>query len=202
MRGRFAALGVLAAVALATPAMAQDTHFKIFGAVSYVSPLSQSDQTISGITDSVQAANATGYEFGFEWRFGKWVGIEASYVDSKHDIEFGGVTLGTTHMKPINLALNFHIIHSKFVDFYVAPVASYVEFGDLEIEGGGSESIDSETAYGAQVGLDISLGKNVAVIGGVRWLSLDATPNDPSATSDDSVAIDPLFTRLGIAFRF
>jgi hypothetical protein len=39
-------------------------------------------------------------------------------------------------------------------------------------------------------------------MGGVRWLSLDAKPDDPAATSDDSVSIDPLFTRLGLGIRF
>ncbi|HUD70940.1 MAG TPA: outer membrane beta-barrel protein [Dongiaceae bacterium] len=202
MRRSFAALGVLAALALATPAMAGDTpHFKIFGGISYVSPLGEDDVTIGSITDSVQGSNETGYEFGFEWRFGKWFGLEASYVDVTQEFEFNNTTI-ESDMKPINVALNFHLIHSKFVDFYVAPVASFVEWGDFEIPGGGSESVDSETAYGVQVGLDISLGRNVAIIGGVRWLSLDITPDDPSVTDDQSVAVDPLFTRLGIAFRF
>jgi hypothetical protein len=119
--------------------MADDvSRFKIFGAVSYVSPLSSSDQTVGGITDSVQASNETGYEFGFEFRFGKWVGIEASYVDSSHDIEFGDVTIGQADLKPINLAINIHIIHSKFVDFYLAPVGAYVEWSNLDLSGGGS----------------------------------------------------------------
>lgn len=203
MRRFYAALVVLAALALATPAMAQDTHhFKIFGAISYISPLGEEDVDAGSVTESVQASNETGYEFGFEWRFGKWLGLEASYVDSTHEIEVDDVTFGETDMTPINVALNIHIIHSKYIDFYVAPVVSYVDFGDLELESGGSESIDSETAYGAQIGLDISLGKNVAIIGGVRWISLDVTADDPSDPDDESVAVDPLYSRLGIAFRF
>jgi outer membrane protein W len=200
MRRSFAALGVLAALALATPAMAQDSRFKVFGGVSYISPLAQDDVTIGSITDSVQGSNETGYEFGFEFRFGKWFGVEASYIDATQEFEFNGTTI-KADMTPINLALNFHIIHSKFIDFYLAPVASYVDWGDLEAPGGGSTAVDSETAYGAQVGLDISLGKHFAVMGGVRWLSLDISPDDPAA-GGESVAVDPLFTRLGLGIRF
>lgn len=202
MRRTYATLGVLAALAIASPAMAQDTHFKAFGGLAYVSPLSQSDVTIGSITDSVQASNETGYEFGFEFRFGKWIGLEASYVNSTHDVEFNGTTIGEADLTPYNLALNFHLLHSKYFDFYVAPVASFVNWGDLQLTGGGSESIDSEVAYGAQVGVDISFHKNFAVYGGVRWLSLDATPDDPANPDDDSYAVDPLISRVGMAFRW
>ena len=203
MRRSYAAFGVLAALALATPAMAQDTHrFKIFGGVSYISALGEDDVDFGTVSDSVQGSNEMGYEFGLEFRFGKWIGLEASYVDASQEFEFNGATFGEADITPINVALNFHLIHSKYVDFYIAPVASYVDWGDLELEGGGSESIESETAYGAQVGLDISLGKMIAIIGGVRWLSLDLTPDDPLAPGVDSVAVDPLFARLGVALRF
>ena len=57
MRRFYAALVVLAALALATPAMAQDTHhFKIFGAISYISPLGEEDVDAGSVTESVQAS--------------------------------------------------------------------------------------------------------------------------------------------------
>ena len=35
---------------------------------------------------------------------------------------------------------------------------------------------DTETTYGASIGLDIGLGRDFAIIGGVRYLKLDLTP--------------------------
>jgi len=201
MRRTVAALAVLAAFALATPAMAQDTHWKIFGGLSYFAPMGDSDW--SGLTEAVEASDEVGYEFGVEYRFGKRVGLEFSYVDVSSDIESGDTLIGESGIQPANLALNFYLIPGDVFSLYVAPVASYVMFDDLELDGGlGSEEVDSEFAYGAQLGIDIGFGKNFAVIGGVRWLSLDATSDDPAVPDDEELAIDPLFARLGVAFRF
>jgi outer membrane protein W len=192
--------GFVLALAAAQPALAQDTHFKLFGAISYISPLGEDDVTIGSITDSVQASNESGWEAGIEFRFVKLLGLEVSYLNATNDIEFGDTTIGEVDLTPYNVALNFHLIPSKYFDFYVAPVVSFVNWGDLKFDDGTSAGTDSEVAYGAAVGLDISFHKNFAFIGGVRWLSLDLTSDDPAV--DETVAVDPLFARVGFAFRF
>jgi outer membrane protein W len=195
------ACGIVLALAAFQPASAADiTHFKLFGAAAYVSPLSSSDVTISTITDSVQASNELGWEAGLEFRPIKWFGIEASYLNATNDIEFGGTKIARVDFTPYNLALNFHVLPSKYFDLYFGACAAYVNWGDIKFDDGTSESTDSEVAYGASVGLDISFHKNFAFIGGVRWLSLDLTPSDSS--SSDSVAVDPLISRVGFAFRW
>jgi len=194
------AFGILFALVAFQPAAAADiTHFKLFGAVAYVSPLSESDVTISTITDSVQASNETGWEAGIEFRLNKLLGVEVSYLNSTNDLEFGGTKFGKVDFTPYNAALNFHLIPSKYFDLYVGACAAYVNWGDIEFDDGTSESTDSEYAYGASVGLDISFHKNFAFIGGVRWLSLDLSP---STSGSDSVAVDPLISRVGFAFRW
>lgn len=194
------ALGITIALAAFHPAVAQDNSYKIFAAVSYISPLGSEDVTVGSITDSVQASNEAGWEAGIEFRMGKWVGLEFSYLNATQDIEFGDTTIGRIDFTPYNLALNFHLIHSKYFDFYVAPVAAYVNWGDLKLEDGTKESTDSEVAYGAAVGVDIGFGKTFAIIGGVRWLSLDLTASD--SNTSDTLSVDPLFARVGVAFRF
>jgi outer membrane protein with beta-barrel domain len=194
---------VLAIVALfvASPALAQDHTFKVFAAADWISPLSEDDQTISGVTDSIQASDELGYEAGFEWRLHKIVGLEGSYLDAQHDIEFGGDKVAEIDQKTITAALNFHILPTKFFDFWVAPVASWVNWGDVEPEGGGpSQSVDSDVAFGAAIGFDIGLGKTFAITAGVRWLSQDIKADTPSGT--ETVGVDPLIARAGIALRF
>jgi outer membrane protein W len=194
---------VLLALAAFQPAAAQDDwNVKFFGALAYVSPLGEDDVDVGSITDSIQASNETGWEAGLEFRFAKILGIEFSYLNSTHDVEGEDTTYGEVDFTPYNFALNFHLFPNKYVDFYVAPVVSYVNWGDLELSDGTSEETESEYAYGAAVGLDISFHKNFAFIGGVRWLSLDLTTEDSGSSDDDSVAVDPLFARVGFAFRF
>lgn len=190
---------VLAVVALcmASPAAAQDHTFKVFATFNWISPLSEDDQTISGVTDSIQASEEVGYEGGFEWRLHKIVGLEGSYMVAEHDIEFGGEPVATVDQKTLTAALNFHILPTKYFDFWVAPVASWVNWGDIEPDdGSSSEEADSEVAFGAAVGFDIGLGKTFAITGGVRWLSQDIE------TDTETVGVDPLIARAGIALRF
>jgi len=202
MKRTVVAVGIMMALATFHPVAAQDNNYKLFAAASYVAPLSQTDVTLGSVTDSVSAANAVGWEAGIEFRFGKWIGLEFSYLKATEDVDFGGTTIAKVDLTPYNLALNFHLIHGKYFDFYVAPVAAYVDWGNIKFTDGTSEAADSEIAYGAAIGLDIGFGKTFAIIGGVRWLSLDITPSDPSTSGSDSVAVDPLFTRVGVAFRF
>jgi len=194
---------MLLVLAAFQPAAAQDDwNVKFFGAMAYVAPLGTENVDISGVIDSVQAANETGWEAGLEFRFAKVLGLEVSYLNSTHDIEFGDTTLAQVDFTPYNVALNFHLFPNKYLDFYIAPVAAYVDWGQIDFEDGTTEEADSEIAYGAAVGLDISFHENFAFIGGVRWLSLDITPDDPSSSDDESLAVDPLYARVGFAFRF
>ena len=193
----------LVAVAWALPAQAQDVKFKVFGAAAYVSPLSSEDVTLGSVTDSIEAASQTGWDLGFEWRISKLLGLEFDYVNATQDVEFGGTTIGETDLQPLSATLNFHLIHTEVIDFYVGPTFSYVNWGNIDLNQAGQDATgalgvptDSETAYGASVGLDIGLGKNFAIVGGVRFLKLDL------ATDENSVAVDPLISRVGVAFRF
>jgi outer membrane protein W len=195
------AVGIVLALAAAQPAFAQqETHWKLFGAFAYVSPLGEDDVTIGSIQDSIQASNEAGWEAGIEWRPAKLIGIEVSYLEVTNEVEFGGTSIGEVDLNPYTLALNFHLIPSKYFDLYVAPVVSFVDWGSIDLSNGSSVDANSETAYGAAVGVDISFHKNFAFIGGVRWLSLDLSTDDPAI--DASVAVDPLISRVGFAFRF
>ncbi len=199
-----AALVVLGLIA--TPAAAQENKFKVFVAAGYISPLSTEDGVdIGEVTDSIEASSEVGYDFGIEWRANKLIGVELDYLNGKHDVEFGGTRIAETDFKPLSLSLNFHLIHTNFLDFYVGPTVSYVSWGDIKVDeafrdlvDGSSISTDSETAFGAQVGLDIGIGPHFAIVTGVRYLQVDITPEGDS----DGLAVDPLIARVGAAWRW
>jgi outer membrane protein W len=185
----------LAGLAAVQPATAQDVGFKVFGAVSYVSPLSDSDIDIEGVVQAVEAKSETGWNAGFEWRASKLLGLEIDYTDATHDVEVGGSKIGEIGLTAYSASLNLHLIHTTFIDFYVGPTVAYVDWGDLET-GDGDVSTDGETVFGASVGLDVGLGKNVALVGGVRYLDLDVNADGTE------VSVNPLFTRVGVAYRW
>ena len=197
---RLAILAVAVAVAAlgAVPAQAAqaDYKFKIFGGMSYVSPLS--DTSVEGVVNSVEATDELGYEIGAEWKPFPRLGFEISLVDVQQDVEADGIVVGEIGMQPINITANFFVINSERFAWYVGPTVAFVNWDDLENEFGGSTSIDSEETFGISTGIDIGLGEKFAIIGGLRWLDATAEASDGSG----EVSVDPLFARLGVALRF
>ena len=195
------ALAVVAVFASA-PALAQDHSFRVFVTANWVSPNADDDITVDSVTQAIDTSNDFGYEAGFEWRMNKIVGLEGSYMMGSNDFELSDLNtdLGTLDQKAVTAALNFHILPTKFFDLWIAPCASWYNYDfNLDSSVGGSDpSLDSQWGYGAQVGVDIGLGKLIAITGGVRYIKVDINGSD----LDNSAAFDPIIARVGLAFRF
>jgi outer membrane protein W len=180
------------------PATAQEQgyDFKLFVGTAYVAPLS--DSSVAGVADSVEASTEYGYEIGGEWKPSDRFGLELSYLDAEHDVEANGTAIGNINLRPWTLAANFHLVSRDAFSWYIGPAVSYIDWSAVELNGGGSLAVDSETTYGMSTGLDIGLGDTIALQLGLRWL--DASVDSPALPSD--VSVDPLFARVGVAFRF
>ena len=192
----------MVAVFASAPALAQDHSFRVFVTANWVSPNADDDITIDSVKQAIDTSNDFGYEAGFEWRMNKIVGLEGSYMMGSNDFELSDLNtdLGTLDQKAVTAALNFHILPTKFFDLWVAPCASWYNYDfNLDSSVGSSDpSLDSQWGYGAQVGVDIGLGKLIAITGGVRYIKVDINGSD----LDNSAAFDPIIARAGIAFRF
>lgn len=190
---------VLAMVALlAVPAQAgqADYNFKVFGGVAYVAPLS--DSSIEGVGDAVEAASEVGWEIGGEWKPFNRFGFELSYLNATHDVEADGVTFAEVKLRPWNFTVNWHIINGEHLNWYIGPTVSYVDWGNIESPTTDPVPTDSDTAFGISTGLDIGFNQTFAIVAGVRWLNTSVESTDSSVKVD----VDPLFARLGVAFRF
>lgn len=184
---------VSASSALAQPSL------KIYGMLAYVSPLADSDIDINGVTDAVKASSEFGYNFGFEVRMNSLLGLEFDYLYAKQDVEHDTEgLLGETTFQPISGTLNLHV-PVGMIDAYAGPTAAYVNWGDLEVpQGGGNVKLDAEFAYGVSAGADVQLTSMFAVTGGLRWLKLEASPENGGTPLD----VNPLFARVGVAAKF
>jgi hypothetical protein len=190
---------VLAAVAIfaSAPALAQDHTGRVFITVDWVSPLGDDEITFGSVQDAVQGSDDFGYELGYEGRLNKIIGLEGSFLAGSNDFELdnNGTELGSLDQRALTAALNFHIIPTKHFDLWLAPIASWYSFGELENIPDGDD-LNDEWGYGAQVGFDIGFNRTFAITGGVRYVKLDIS------TGADTVAFDPVIARLGLAFRF
>lgn len=195
----FGALAAAAAAALlAAPASAQEPSydFKLFGGAAYVAPLS--DSSLRGIADTVEASAEYGWEIGGEWKPTSRFGLELAWFDAEHDVEADGAVIGNIDLRPLMFTANFHLVNRDAFNWYVGPTVAYIDWSDVRLGGGASLEVDSETTYGISTGIDIGLGDTVALQLGLRWI--DASVASPVLPND--VSVDPLFTRVGVAFRF
>ena len=106
--------------------------------------------------------------------------------------------IGDIELRPWNFSLNFHLVERDRFSWWVGPTVSYIDWSAVELNGGGSLDVDSETTLGASMGMSLGFGDSFALQMGVRWL--DASVDSPSLPDD--VSVDPLFVNLGVAFRF
>jgi outer membrane protein W len=190
------AAAVVCLVAAAQAARAEGS-FKLYAMAAYVSPLSETEQNVGGVTQAIKASQEFGFNFGAEFRASPLLGIELDYLYAKHEVEGSSAgVLGETTFQPISATLNFHL-PAGMLDVYGGPTLAYVNWGDLEIPSSPTVEIDPETAFGLSVGADIGMAPAFAITGGLRWLSLKAQPQ-----GGGSVDVNPLFARIGLAAKF
>ena len=173
------------------PAAAQDTKHKVYVFLAQVMPMSD---TSFGRT-TVEVQDEMGFGLGYEFRLNKLMGLDFDYMTATHDVEADGQKCCEIDFNPLSASLNFHLINTKLIDFYVAPTLSYVMWGDLETDFGDAD-VDKELTFGASVGIDVG-NEKFAFVGGLRYLMLDATDE-----YDEEISVDPLIFRAGFAFKF
>jgi opacity protein-like surface antigen len=195
----------LAGVGLFGPAaFAQNTHFKVYGGFGYVAPMSDSHVTFNSIEDSLKTEKKVGWNAGFEIRPAELVGFEIDYLRATQDVKFGSRVIGETNFSPLTATLNFHLIRTTAVDVYVGPSYSYVNWGEIKLNGTGTDEIggseirtNSAHGWGASAGIDIGLAPHFAVTAGLRYLNVDL-----KLDGNGSSSVNPLVARLGVALRF
>ena len=171
-------------------------EFKMFVGGAYVEPLS--DSALPGIANEVEASSELGLEVGGEWRASNRFGLEVAYLDAQHDVEANGTPIGEIDLRPWNFSLNFHVVDRDAFNWYVGPTLSYIDWSDVTLTNGARLEVDSETTWGVSTGMLFGFGDTFGLEIGFRYL--DAGVESPSLPDD--VSVDPLFTRVGVSFRF
>ncbi len=195
---RFCSLALLlVALVLPRAAHAGKTYgFQMWAATTYVAPLSETDQNVSGVTAAVKASNEMGYEFGAEIRTGL-IGLQFDYLHARQDLEHSNAgLLGTADFNPISATLKLHL-PTPILELSAGPTVSYINWGELDLRNGSTQKLDAKLGYGLSVGADLPLGRSLAITSGMRWLKADAKPKGGT-----TYAIEPLITHVGVALRF
>jgi hypothetical protein len=191
----FAPLALLLASLVPAAAHAAPS-LKLWGGLTYVAPLSETDRTVNGVSGAVKASNELGFQLGGEFRSGS-LGLALDYLQSRHELSQSASGLsGSADFHPISASLLLHL-PLPLLDLYGGPTASYVNWGDLELQNGTKQSVDPKFGLGFTVGADLPLAPMIAVGGSMRWLKVEAETSGVGA-----VSVDPLISTLGMSVRF
>jgi outer membrane protein W len=155
--------------------------------------------------DSSTEVDGTGFGFGIdvERRFTKLLGLDLAVGYTELDVEFTQsltTTIATDTLKvlPIWLALNFHVVNTEKIDFWVGPQIAYVAWNDpLTFSATGQPTFEQETAnhfpgLGLALGLDWWLTKNSGLNFAFRFVDADANEN---------LLVDPTFITIGYGWK-
>lgn len=195
------------------PARAQDEYdswrFRVFAGV--VCRCVESDNVT--FVDPVFGTSATeidgtgfGFGLGIERRFSKLLGVDLSIGRTELDVEFTQsltptVATDTLDVTPIWLALNFHVVNSDSVDFWVGPQIAYVLWSDpLKFSAPGQPTYTVKTdaefpAIGIALGLDYWLSETGGLNFAFRFVDADADPTH-------NLPVDPTFITVGYTWMF
>jgi len=172
----------------------------------------------------IEPTEALGFWVGYERRFSRLFGLEATVLSANHDVDgtltgtlylidngtneileqmsFQGTeTVAEIRVTPLMIGADFHVLGQAKVDLYLGPFVAFVTYGDLDIDGE-SIPIDDETAYGALVGVDVPVSKGGWSFSAVvRYLKTEA---QPSESGPDSMAldVDPWIVQAGAGYKF
>lgn len=107
---------------------------------------------------------------------------------------------------PLSTGVNFHLVSSENIDFYVGPRIAYVMFGDFELDIDGQNTefeVDDELAWGATMGLNYRFGDSRwSLLAEATYLDVDMTISEEGVENPTTSSFDPLMVNLGLSYRF
>jgi outer membrane protein W len=188
---------ILLALAAAPLTAQSQLGLKLFGGAVWTTPMDDSRARLGGEVRSVELGDDIGWEAGLEWRITPLLGLEASMARTTHEVDFGGVRLGSVDLEPIFVSLNFHIVDRGRSDWWIAPTIALFEWRDAGFSRGVEIDEDRDEAFGGTFGVDYRFDERWSLTAAVRYVDVQLRFG-----GGGEVAVDPLSVRVGAGFTF
>lgn len=203
----------IAAVCLATPAMAADFKTKEAGdillRVRGIAVTPDESSSISVIGGDVDASNEYVPEVDVSYFITNNIALELIAATTNHDMKadntiLGTVDLGDVGLIPPTLTLQYHFLSDNRFSPYIGAGLNYMIFYNEDAPGGTVTSIDYENGlgYALQAGIDVAIQGNWSVNADVKkiFFNTDVDINNGAIAAD--VDLDPWIFGLGVGYRF
>ncbi len=148
-------------------------------------------------------------ELDISYFFTENIALELVLATTKHSAVavgtiLGDVPLGSVHLLPPTLTLQYHFNMGGGVKPYVGAGINYTFFFDATPGGGAVTSIAYDDGFGValQVGVDIAMGEHWMFNVDLKkiWLKTDATIN--GGAIEANIDVDPWIFGIGFGYRF
>jgi outer membrane protein len=204
----------LVAAALALPAVAaaqapHEEHPWMVRARGIVIAPTAGTTTLGGLP--LQVGTDVTAEIDISRRFGKYLGAELVLATAAHEVRLeDGASLGSIHILPPTLLLQFHVPTAGKVHPYIGAGVNmtmiYDKTGVLETPGlalEGAQELDLGTSFGfaGQVGVDIDIAPRAVFNLDAKYVGLKSTL-EVDGTELGDVGVNPVIIGVGFGYRF
>ena len=150
--------------------------------------------------DELSKENAFGLAGGY--LFHDKLGMELSIgEDVEHDYSLASGQTGTLDRMPANLMLQYYPlggVEAARIQPFIGAGVNYTRFSSVS---GAGMDVDDSYGFAGQLGVDLTITKNLSATGFARYTEVDAEFEQAGQTVED-VRLDPVSVGAGVTYRF
>jgi len=198
-----AAILALAALGLASQAMAQQSPWQIRARAVHINPADKSDP-VGGVgpADQITVSNKTIAEVDITYFLTPNIAAELILTyPQKHKVYLSGTNIGTFKHLPPTLTLQYHFTPGAQFSPYVGAGVNYTRIGSVKLLGGAGDLENDSLGFALQAGVDYKLDKNWSINFDVKKVQIRSDVMVGGAKVS-SVKVDPLLIGVGVGYRF
>ena len=202
-----AALAAVAGVANA----ADEGNWMVRARALYMNPDNDNSGGL-GLPIDVEAENKVFPEIDITYFFTKNIAAELILTyPQKHDVELGGVGIGSVKHLPPTLTLQYHFNPEGQIRPYAGLGLNYTRFSSVDLDAGtvlgGSVPLRidrSSFGWAAQVGADVQIAPKWFLNFDVKYVAIDTDIfiKGAGGAKVTKLGIDPMLYSVGIGYRF
>ncbi|HJV86101.1 MAG TPA: OmpW family outer membrane protein [Noviherbaspirillum sp.] len=194
----------LAALGLASQAMAQQSPWQVRARAVYIDPADKSDAggPLNLPGDAITVSNKTIPEVDISYFFSPNIAAELILTyPQKHDVYLSGNKIGTLKHLPPTLTLQYHFTPAAKVSPYVGAGVNYTTFSSVNLLNGAATLEHDSVGLALQAGVDFKIDRNWSFNVDVKKVQIRSDVM-ASGAKVSAVKVDPLLVGVGFGYRF
>lgn len=193
----------LAALGVASQAMAQHSPWQIRARAVNINPADKSDPVGgTGPADQITVSNKTIAEVDITYFLSPNLAAELILTyPQKHDVALSGTKIGTFKHLPPTLTLQYHFTLAAQVSPYVGAGVNYTRISSVKLLGGAGDLENHSFGLALQAGVDFKIDKNWSINLDVKKVQIRSDVMVGGAKVS-AVKVDPVLISVGVGYRF